>query len=140
MPRRPDSGSLSRSDSGASFRSQPHNRAKGAAAERRGIAWLRRRGYRVLALNVTNCGGEIDVVAADGDTLCFIEIKARATDRFGPAVLAVDATKRRKLVRAATAHLAAHPWEGPCRFDVLGMDLVDGAFEYTLLRDAFSSE
>jgi len=140
VPRRPRSGSRSRSDSGAAFRSQPHNRAKGSEAERRGVAWLRRQGYRVLAVNVTNRGGEIDVVAVDGDTLCFIEIKARASDRFGPAVLAVDATKRRKLARAASAYLAGRPWEGPCRFDVLGMDLVDGAFEYTLLRDAFLAE
>ncbi len=130
----------SRSGSGSAFRSQPHNRAKGAQAERQGVAWLRRQGYGVLAVNVTNRGGELDVVATDGDTLCFVEIKARAGDRFGPAVLAVDATKRRKLARAASAYLARRPWDGPCRFDVLGMDLVDGAFEYTLLRDAFRVE
>lgn len=131
---------MSRRPRSRSFRSLPHNRAKGAAAERQGVAWLRRQGYRVLAVNVTNAGGEIDAVASDGDTLCFIEIKARSTDRFGPAVLAVDATKRRRLARAASAYLARHPWDGPCRFDVLGMDLADGAFEYTLLRDAFRLE
>jgi len=131
---------VSRRPRSRSFRSLPHNRAKGAAAERQGVAWLRRQGYRVLAVNVTNAGGEIDAVASDGDTLCFIEIKARSTDRFGPAVLAVDATKRRRLARAASAYLARHPWDGPCRFDVLGMDLADGAFEYTLLRDAFRLE
>jgi len=140
VPRRSRPGARSQQRSGSAFRGQPHTRAKGAAAERQGVAWLRRQGYRVLAVNVTNRGGEIDVVATDGDTLCFIEIKARASDRFGPAILAVDATKRRKLTRAAGAYLAMHPWDGPCRFDVLGMDLVDGAFKYTLLRDAFLVE
>lgn len=122
---------------GERFRRLPHNRAKGTKAEKLALAWLRRRGYRVMATNVTNAGGELDAVAQDGDTLCFIEIKARASGRFGPAVLAVDADKRRRLARAATAYLAAHPWDGPCRFDVLGMDLADGAFEYTLIEDAF---
>jgi putative endonuclease len=119
------------------FRRLPHNRARGAEAERLAVSWLRRRGYRVVGTNVTNGGGEIDVVARDGDTLCFIEIKARTSDRFGPAILAVDADKRRRLARAASAYLAARPWDGPCRFDVLGMDLVDGELEYTLLEDAF---
>lgn len=119
------------------FRRLPHNRAKGAEAEERAVSWLRRAGYRIVATNVTNAGGELDVVARDGDTLCFVEVKARATDRFGPAVLAVDREKRRRLARAARAYLARRPWEGPCRFDVLGIDLAGGAPEYTLLRDAF---
>jgi len=125
---------------GSRFRRLPHNRAKGTEAERQAVTWLKRQGYRVIATNVTNAGGEIDVVATDGDTLCFVEIKARSSGRFGPAVLAVDREKRRRLARAASAYLARKPWDGPCRFDVLGMDLVDGAFEYTLLRDAFQVE
>lgn len=122
---------------GERFRRLPHTRAKGGEAERLALRWLRRRGYRVVDTNVVNPGGEIDVVARDGDTLCFIEVKARSSGVFGAAVLAVDADKRRRLARAASAYLAKHPWEGPCRFDVLGMDLVDGAFEFTLLDDAF---
>ncbi len=119
------------------FLAGPHNRAKGAGAEDRAAAWLRRQGYRVMARNVRNAGGELDLVACEGDTLCFVEVKARASGRFGPAVLAVDATKRRKLGRAASAYLARDPWDGPVRFDVLGLDLVEGRVEYTLLRDAF---
>ncbi len=122
------------------FLSGPHNRAKGAGAEKRAAAWLRRQGYRVLARNVRNAGGELDLVASDGDTLCFIEVKARASGRFGPAVLAVDATKRRKLARAASAYLARYPWDGPVRFDVLGLDRIEDRVEYTLLRDAFQVE
>ncbi len=122
------------------FLSGPHNRAKGASAEERAAAWLRHRGYRVIARNVTNAGGELDLVAREGDTLCFVEVKARKSGRFGPAVLAVDAAKRGKLARAASAYLAQRPWDGPVRFDVLGLDLVEGRVEYTLLRDAFQVE
>ena len=122
---------------GKRFRGLPHNRAKGGEAERLAVSWLKRHGYRVVATNVVAGGGEIDVVARVGETLCFVEVKARASGVFGPAVLAVDADKRRRIARAASAYLAKKPWEGPCRFDVLGMDLVDGTFEYTLLEDAF---
>ena len=122
------------------FLSGPHNRAKGAGAEDRAAAWLRRRGFRVIARNVTNAGGELDLVAQEGDTLCFVEVKARASARFGPAILAVDAAKRRKLARAASVYLACRPWDGPVRFDVLGLDQVEGRVEYTLLRDAFQVE
>lgn len=124
------------------FRSQPHNRAKGAVAEERAVRWLRKRGYRVLARNVRNAGGELDLVAQDGDTLCFIEIKARTSAAFGGAVAAVDWTKRGKLVRAARAYLSREPWEGPCRFDVLAIDLAPEGDEprFTLLRNAFQAE
>lgn len=119
------------------FQRLPHNRAKGAAGEDRAVRWLIQRGYRVVARNLRNAGGELDLVATHGDTLCFVEIKARASDRFGPAILAVDRAKRAKLARAAAAYLAAHPWEGPCRFDVLGIDLAGGAPRFTLLENAF---
>ena len=125
----------------ARFRRLPHNRAKGAEAERRAVSWLRRAGYRIVATNVVTAGGELDVVAREGDTLCFVEVKSRTGGRFGPAVLAVNAEKRRRLIRAARSYLARRPWDGPCRFDVLGIDLLaSGSPDYTLLRDAFRAE
>jgi len=126
------------------FRAQPNPRAKGRLAEDRAVAWLKRRGYRVVARNVENAGGELDLVARDGDTLCFVEIRARTGQAFGGAVGSVDREKRRKLVRAARAYLAKHPFEGPCRFDVLGLDAVGegdaAAPRFTLLQDAFKVE
>jgi putative endonuclease len=126
------------------FRAQPNPRAKGRLAEERAVAWLKRRGYRVLARNVENTGGELDLVARDGDTLCFVEIRARTSRAFGGAVGSVDHTKRRKLVLAARAYLARHPFEGPCRFDVLGLDEAGegdhGRPRFTLLQDAFQVE
>lgn len=126
------------------FRAQPNPRAKGRLAEDRAVAWLRRRGYRVVARNVENAGGELDLVARDGDTLCFVEIRARTSRAFGGAIASVDREKRRKLVRAARAFLASNPYEGPCRFDVLGLDAAgEGEAEeprFTLLRDAFQVE
>lgn len=126
------------------FRAQPHSVAKGKLAEDRAVAWLRRQGYRVIDRNVRSAGGELDLVARDGDTLCFVEIRARTSRAFGGAVGSIDARKRAKLVRAAHAYLARHPHDGPCRFDVLGLDVArkgdDGRPRFTLLRGAFQAD
>ncbi len=119
------------------FRDQPHNRARGGLAEEAATRWLGREGYRILGRNVRTEAGEIDLVALDGDTLCFVEIKARASSRFGPAVAAVDRRKQRRLARAASLYLVSSGWVGPCRFDVLGIDPAKDGWTFTLLRDAF---
>ncbi|HEY7215001.1 MAG TPA: YraN family protein, partial [Thermoanaerobaculia bacterium] len=59
------------------FQDQPHARARGKVGEDDAVRWLADQGYEILARNVVNHGGEIDVVAKDGATLCFVEIKAR---------------------------------------------------------------
>ncbi len=120
-----------------SFREQPHRRAQGKLGEEAAVEWLKRQGYRIVARNVTYRGGELDAVARDGDTLCFVEIKARANRAYGPAIHAVTPHKQRKLARAAALYLVLHPTDAPCRFDVLGMDLTDDGWQFTLVRDAF---
>jgi putative endonuclease len=120
------------------FRHEPHPRARGRLGEDLGVEWLRANGFQIVERNVEFKTGEIDVVAREGETLCFIEIKARSTDTYGTAVEAVPAKKQRRVTRAATFYLARNPTEDPCRFDVLAMDLVDDRWSYTLLRDAFS--
>lgn len=121
------------------FQSQPHNRARGKAGEDEAVRWLEAQGYEVLARNVVNHGGEIDVVARDGATVCFLEIKARQGDRHGLAIEAVGFAKQRRLSRAAALYLTSRGWHGrPCRFDVLGLDLErEGGWRYTLVRNAF---
>jgi putative endonuclease len=125
-----------------SFHDQPDRRAQGRVGEEDAVRWLTAHGYEILERNVLNHAGEIDVVAKDGETLCFLEIKARATGAFGPAIAAVDARKQRKISRAAALYLAMkgtardlHRF--PCRFDVLGLDWQDDGWRYTLIRDAF---
>ena len=122
---------------GKGFSDQPHNRAKGRASERDAERWLGARGYRVVDRNVHRKTGEIDLVAFEGDVLCFIEIKARANRSFGRAVESISLGKQKKLARTAAAYLAASPHDGPCRFDVLAMDLENEEWRFTLIRDAF---
>jgi putative endonuclease len=116
----------------------PHHRARGAAAEDAAEAHLRGLGLKIVARNVTSHVGELDLVALDGDTLCFVEIKARTRQDFGQAIEAVGPRKRQRIARAAAMFLAKNRSRRPCRFDVLGLDrLEDGSWRITYLRDAF---
>ncbi len=122
-----------------SFESQAHNRGRGKVGEDDAVRWLEGQGYEVVERNVVNHGGEIDLVARDGKTLCFVEIKARATAAFGPAIAAVDARKQRRISRAAALYLAMKGHrDTPCRFDVIGLDRQGQGWRYTLVRDAFA--
>lgn len=114
-----------------------HQRDRGLSAEADGARWLERQGYRLLRRNVASRYGEMDVVALDGDTLCFVEIKARRSGAYGSPFEAVTRDKQRRLTRCARAYLARHPWEGPCRFDVLGMSAEGEIWRFELVRNAF---
>lgn len=119
------------------FTRQPHTRGRGRSAEEAAIAWLEERGYRVVARNRETPAGEIDAVALDGDTLCFIEIKARDSDEYGSPLEAVNRQKQLRLGRAAALYLLDEPWDGPCRFDVLGLTGTENGWRYQLVENAF---
>ncbi len=115
---------------GSEFHRQPHRRAQGRVGEDDAVRWLAGQGYQVVERNVLNHGGEIDLVAWEGETLCFVEIKARASGAYGPAIAAVDARKQRRISRAAALYLAVKGHGGvACRFDVLGLDWGGGSGE-----------
>lgn len=121
----------------AEFELQPHTRGRGKVGEEAAVRWLRGEGYLILDRNVMTHAGEIDLVARDGETLVFLEIKARGSALYGPAIAAVGPQKQRRLSRAASLYMAIKKLEGPCRFDVLGLDADEGGWRYTLIRDAF---
>jgi putative endonuclease len=78
-------------------------------AERRAAWWYRLRGYRILGANVWVGGYELDVVARRGGLLVFCEVKEKTGEGFGSAADMVGPEKQRRLRRAATAWLQAHP-------------------------------
>ena len=122
------------------FGELPHTHARGAAGEAAAEDFLKLSGYRIVARNVRTKVGELDLVALDGETLCFIEIKARATAEFGRAIEAVGPQKQRRLAKAALLFLAQNRSPRPCRFDVLGLDRGrDGAWSFTLVKNAFDA-
>ena len=86
-------------------------------------AWLRLKGYRIEARNWRCPQGELDLVARDGDTLVFVEVKTRTTGSAGRPEEAVNRRKQARLVRLAQAYLARLGGEPPpCRFDVVAVE------------------
>ena len=79
-------------------------------------------GYRVIERNWRCTAGELDLVVARAGTIVFVEVKARAGDRFGGAVAAVGWDKQRRVRRLAAQWLYDHPGEhGEVRFDVVAV-------------------
>lgn len=107
----------------------------GQQAEDAAVAYLRNTGYVIIARNVRTPEGEIDIVAREGDTVVFLEVKARRSHRFGSAVAAVDTKKRRRIRESAANFMQFYPQVQlmNIRFDVLAID----SGTYTLLRAAF---
>ena len=95
----------------------------GKAGEDRAVAELERRGYAILDRRYRTRHGEIDIVARDGETMVFVEVKVRATGDYGTAAEAVTARKQRRVVSMAIDYLARHRLtDKPCRFDVVAID------------------
>jgi putative endonuclease len=110
------------------------SRRLGAQAEDQAAAHLERLGYRIVARNVTAKGGELDLVAVEGGTLCFVEVRSRGRSDFGTGEETVGPTKRRRIALAAQQFLAR--WRDPsmpCRFDVVGI----GPDGVRLIKNAF---
>jgi len=102
----------------------PNRRRDGAIFEELASSYLEAKGYRILERNVILLRKEVDIVAADGDTIVFIEVKGRRSARFGCGSEAVAARKQGNLVKAATAYLGRRGlWSRPCRFDVVAVEV-----------------
>lgn len=102
--------------------------ARGQAAERYVAGRLARRGYRILATNYRAQGGEIDIVALDGDVLVFVEVKQRTGERYGSAEEAVDAHQVERILETAEQFIAVHPHHADrlWRLDLVAITLDHG--------------
>jgi len=111
----------------------------GREAERLARHWLIQKGMTLVVRNWRCKLGEIDLVMMDGDTLCFVEVRAKATADDGHPLETITAPKRRRLARLAEAYLALHPGhEGPLRFDAVGIVGQEGRYEVIHVPDAFA--
>jgi putative endonuclease len=111
--------------------SKPSDRSLlGSEGEALAAEHLERNGYRIVLTNFrvpvgrnskgVQVTGEIDIVAIDGDTLCFVEVKTRRSEEFTPAITAVDARKQRQITRTAKIYRRVFGvYEMPHRFDVV---------------------
>ena len=94
------------------------SRAEGTWGEALVADYLRRRGCRLEAHSYRCRFGEIDLIAWDGDTLCFVEVKTRTNTRMGLPREYVTARKQARLRKTALFYLSSHDLDCPTRFDV----------------------
>jgi putative endonuclease len=96
--------------------------ASGAAAEEQAARFLERHGLAIVARNYRTRFGEIDLVAREGATLVFVEVRMRSSPGFGGAAGSIGPRKQARIVAAARQFLARIGPEPPCRFDVVTLD------------------
>lgn len=118
-----------------------HNGWLGRRGERTAARYLRKAGLRVLTTGFRTLGGELDVIAREGDTLVFVEVKTR---RSGDPVEAVTDEKQKRLTRAAFGFLRKHRLIEPnvaWRFDIVAIVWPDdrGAPQIQHFRNAFEA-
>ena len=98
-------------------------------------------GYAILARRYRRRGGEIDIVARDGGTLVFVEVKARRDAVFGGGAEAVTRLKQQRIVQVARDYVMRQHADGcPCRFDVVAIEFdAAGKPAIELFRNAFDA-
>ena len=114
--------------------------ALGKTGEDLACGELERRGYAIIARRYRCRCGELDVVARDGSTLVFVEVKARDSHAFGDAAEAVTWQKQQRIVRLASEYVMRHHLnDTACRFDVVSIQFDDGRPVIEVFQNAFSA-
>ncbi|EIG24505.1 TIGR00252 family protein [Haemophilus paraphrohaemolyticus HK411] len=103
-----------------------NKRSQGSLYEQKARAYLETQGLKFIAANQTFKCGELDLVMADGDTVVFVEVRQRKSNRFGSAVESIDYRKQQKWLNAANMWLFTKRKQSldtaKCRFDVVAFE------------------
>jgi len=110
----------------------------GKQGEALAAAYLEKEGYQIIERNYRCLFGEMDLVARDGQTIVFVEVKSRKSDRFGVPQLSVGPQKQKKLSQIALHYLEQKRFY-PCdaRFDVIAIRMRPEGHQVELIRNAF---
>jgi len=112
--------------------------AFGKEGESMAANFLKGLGYKIVCLNYKTKLGEIDIIARDKDTVCFIEVKTRQSDRFGLPQEAVSWRKQLQVSKTAVIYLKENNLlDKKARFDVVSALNSDKGLEFSLIRNAF---
>lgn len=117
-------------------------RAQGQHYEGVAARYLQRQGLTIVARNVYNRGGEIDLIARDAGTLVFVEVRFRGEGSLTDPLSSITYGKRRKLIRAVSFYLHRHSlWDQPCRIDVVGISPgITSKYRVQWARNAIQAE
>ena len=118
-----------------------HTRQQGSNWESAAERFLRRRGLQTVQRNYHGRFGEIDLVMLDGNTLVFVEVRYRASDRYGGGAASVTPVKQRRIILAARRFLQREKQHAsrPCRFDVVAIGRENGRNTMKWIRQAFDA-
>ncbi len=115
----------------------PARAVAGARAEALAAEFLAARGLRIVKRNFRIRRGEIDLIARDGATLVFVEVRLRRHQSFGGAAASITRAKSARMTAAAQAYIATLGTLPPCRFDAVLLDGLDPS-RITWERDILS--
>lgn len=119
------------------------NKSKGNFIESLAAAYLKRLGYEILARNYAYRGGELDIVAKQGETIVFVEVKSVWNNQQGNPAARVNRLKQKKIWHTACHFLHSHPqiaprgFDQPCRFDVLSARVYQSPLQFSHIQNAF---
>ena len=119
------------------------NKPKGNFIETLAAAYLSREGYEIVARNYAYQGGELDIVAKDGETVVFVEVKSVWNNQQGNPAARVNAAKQKKIWKTACHFLhtqkeaAPKGFDQPCRFDVLSARVYQKRLHFSHIKNAF---
>ena len=120
-----------------------NNKPKGNFIESKAASFIAGQGYTVLTRNYAYRGGELDIVARDGDTIVFIEVKSVWNNQQGNPAARVNHEKQKKIWQTACHFLATQKELAPkgleerCRFDVLSARVYQTPLQFTHIKNAF---
>ncbi len=110
----------------------------GRRGEELAAAYLAKVGYRIIERNYRCVFGELDIVAEEGDSIVFIEVKSRRSAAYGDPQLAVDFRKQKKISMAALDYLEKKRQHNRnARFDVVAVKLLPAGTTIELIKNAF---
>ncbi len=99
----------------------------GPRGEKIAARFLKKLGYKIVSRNYESSAGEIDLIALDGDSIVFVEVKSRSSRSGADPETAVGWRKQQQLSRVAKYYLSSKNLSNrPCRFDVIGVLIQDG--------------
>lgn len=106
----------------------PHNKQTGSKGENLACKFLQKNGYKILERNFLIRGGEIDIIAKDGEVLVFVEVKARFSHEYGLPEESITPWKIKSLKKSALFYIQnKNLFDSPYRFDLVGIDYIDSS-------------
>lgn len=111
----------------------------GLKGEQTAVNFLKNNGYNIIGTNYRTKLGQIDIVAKQKRTICFVEVKTRKSKRFGKPCEAVNTYKQKKISQAAVMFLKEKRLlNRPARFDVISICYFDVNPHVELIKNAFN--